>query len=159
MESWLHVNVWTVISAFLGFLFAEVLKERLFGPRQKQRELRARIHSALIYFANAYPSPAGLNSDDKKRNDDLGWAGQQELRKLATEVLALDTGWKPLIARELIPSLHKDLLHLSNLIRTMDERLERPTLSAQIAEALKLDGREADFSPAPKPLNAPVPQA
>ncbi len=151
MQSVLQINLWTIVSAFVAVIVAEWLKEFLFAPRQKQRELRARVHAALFFYSNAYPALSKeIPEDQRKRLLDLVRAAEQELRKLAGEVLAVYGGCWPVIRKRKLREAHKDLLHLSNLVYEADERQERVILTWRIAEALKLDGREVDFKPSAK---------
>lgn len=83
---------WTVVSGVLVFVIGQIFLETILKPKMEYEELRAKIASDLILYANLYTNPMttedSIRMPDAKKEYD---AASSELRKLASEFVGFRT--------------------------------------------------------------------
>lgn len=83
---------WTIVSGVLVFIIGQIFLETVLKPKMEYEELRAKIASNLILYANLYTDPMieedSIRMPDIKKEYD---AASNELRKLASEFVGFRT--------------------------------------------------------------------
>ena len=135
----------TTVGSVAAVLIFELIKNKIFAPRDEFKKLRRKVNSTLIMYARYYSNPANLDRptmSDRTREDYI--VASAEVRKMAVDVISFADERKMKaccgIAVKDIREAGMLLIGLSNSFFSTGDKSERDYTKKRVEDIKRLLG-------------------